>query len=94
MIGLLTAFFGLATLAIIGAVLFHFRRKPIVWLIAHHEREHDYHRNAAAALTAAIAAERAAGNEVPIARLEAALASHRRSVATIDAAREFAGQRR
>ena len=89
MIHFLMIFFGVITVGSGVAVLHHFRRRPIVWLMARHERERAFHTNAATATEAALAAERGSGNAAHAARLEASLAAHHRSVAAIDAAREF-----
>lgn len=90
MIGLLTAFFAVATVTMIAAVAYHFRRKPVVWLIAARERETSGHRQAAVALEAAIAAERAEGRTASIGQLEAQLREHRRAIRGVEQAREFA----
>lgn len=91
MIGLLTTFFAVVTLGIVVAALYRFRRAPIVWLMTKHDSDRAYHAAAAAALTHALDAERAAGKTAHADRLAAALTQHQRTIKRIDASREFAG---
>ena len=85
--------FGIVTLAAPLAVAWRFRRRPIVALIAAGERRAAFHRDALAALEQAIAAARAEGKVTEAKRLEPHLAAHRRALAGLAAAREFAGRR-
>jgi len=87
----LTLLFSLITVAGILAALYHFRRLPVNALIEGAEKRAAFHRNAAAALESAIAAEQAAGKDTAL--LETSLASHRRALRNLAAAEPFAGQR-
>lgn len=61
-ISLLTTGFGLLSAAIVLAVLYRFRRAPIVYLLRSVERRSAGHRDAMAALGVALAGARADGN--------------------------------
>ncbi len=60
-IGALAWLFGVASLGVLAAVAWRFRRRPIVALIAAGERRAAFHRDALAALDHAIAAARDRG---------------------------------
>ncbi len=87
----LTILFSLITVAGVFAALYHFRRLPVTAMIRSAEKRATFHRDAAAALQSAIAAERAAGNDTTL--LETSLASHDRAIRSLAAAEPFAGQR-
>jgi hypothetical protein len=92
-IGALAWLFGIVTLAAPLALLYRFRRQPVIWLLAAGERRAAFHRDALAALEAAIADATAAGNAAEAARLIPHLAPHRRALAGLAASREFPGRR-
>lgn len=92
-IGGLAWLFGVVTIAVVIAVAYRFRRRPVAALIAAEGRRAAFHRDALTALEGAIAAARAEDNAGEADRLVPYLASHRRALAGLAAAREFAGRR-
>ncbi len=89
----LATVFGVVTLAAPLAVAWRFRRAPITALIGAQERRVAFHRDAAAALDAAIAAARAEGKVAEAERLAPSLAEHRRKLADLSAMAVFPGRR-
>ncbi len=85
--------FGLVTLAAPLVVAYRFRRRPIVWLMTASGRRAAFHRDALAALDSAIRDARAEGRTAEADRLIPARATHVRALASLAAAREFAGDR-
>lgn len=90
---LLTTGFTLVTLGMVGGLVFHLRRRPIVWLLAREKARVAFHRDTAAALIGAIAAARAAGRDAEADRLAPSLAVHERALRDLAAAAEFAPRR-
>lgn len=91
-IAALTWLFGLVTLAIVLAIAWRVRRRPVVWLMAASDRRATFQRDALAALDHAIAAARAEGRTAEAERLLPARATHVRALAGLAAGREFAGR--
>ncbi len=80
----MTTGFGLLTVVIIVAVLFHFRRRPIVWLLAANERRIAFHRDAVAMLSSALASARAEGHRAEFDQLTESYKTHHRALLSVD----------
>ncbi|QYE34296.1 hypothetical protein KZX46_16135 [Polymorphobacter sp. PAMC 29334] len=84
LIGLMTTGFGLITVAVVVAVLFHFRRRPIVWLLAANERRIAFHRNSVAMLSSALTSAQIEGRRAEFDQLAERYKTHARALLSLD----------
>lgn len=85
MITALTTIFSLVTLGAIVAILYRFRRWPVVALIRNAERRVAFHRDAMTMLASAMRSAQAEGRRDEFDRLASSYRLHRDSLHTFDA---------